>query len=365
MRILLIGEYSRLHLTLSEGLRELGHEVTLASDGDGFKNYERDIDLTRKSSGLKDTLVSLVSVLNKFSKFKGYDIVQLINPRFTSLNVRVNDYLFSQLKKHNRKVFLGAFGEDYFWVKTCTEGNTFKYSEFFTDGKPTAISGTEKLKAVWMNTRLETSNRLMAEQSDGIAACLYEYYMSYVPYFRRKTAYIPLPMNTKLVEVNRITDIPKKINFFIGINKERSCIKGTDIMEKILRQLVDKYPNKAAMLWTEDVSYEEYKKRMSESHLVLDQLYSYTPAMNALLAMAKGKVVVGGGEPEMYELLRENELKPIVNVTPNEQDIFDRLEHLILHPELISPLSEQSRIFVEKHHDYRKVAQQYIDFWER
>ena len=50
MKILLIGEYSRAHLTLAEGLRSLGHEVLTASDGDGFKNYPRDIDLSRKSA---------------------------------------------------------------------------------------------------------------------------------------------------------------------------------------------------------------------------------------------------------------------------------------------------------------------------
>ena len=47
MKILLIGEYSRVHLTLAEGLRSMGHEVVVASAGDGFKNYPRDIDLSR------------------------------------------------------------------------------------------------------------------------------------------------------------------------------------------------------------------------------------------------------------------------------------------------------------------------------
>ncbi|MBF0951544.1 MAG: glycosyltransferase family 1 protein, partial [Alloprevotella tannerae] len=38
MRILLIGDYSNVHATLLKGLRELGHDVLLASDGDGWKN---------------------------------------------------------------------------------------------------------------------------------------------------------------------------------------------------------------------------------------------------------------------------------------------------------------------------------------
>ena len=37
MKILLIGEFSRLHNSLKEGLLALGHEVVLVNNGDGFK----------------------------------------------------------------------------------------------------------------------------------------------------------------------------------------------------------------------------------------------------------------------------------------------------------------------------------------
>ena len=45
MRILLIGEYSNVHATLAEGLRALGQQVTVVSNGDFWKDYPRDIDL--------------------------------------------------------------------------------------------------------------------------------------------------------------------------------------------------------------------------------------------------------------------------------------------------------------------------------
>jgi len=40
MRILLVGEYSRLHNSLKEGLVKIGHDVFLLSRGDGFKNTQ-------------------------------------------------------------------------------------------------------------------------------------------------------------------------------------------------------------------------------------------------------------------------------------------------------------------------------------
>ena len=39
MRILLIGEYSNVHWTLACGLRQLGHQVTVLSNGDFWKDY--------------------------------------------------------------------------------------------------------------------------------------------------------------------------------------------------------------------------------------------------------------------------------------------------------------------------------------
>lgn len=48
MRILLVGEYSRLHNSLKEGLRELGHQVIIIGNGDGFKNYPVDYSTRAK-----------------------------------------------------------------------------------------------------------------------------------------------------------------------------------------------------------------------------------------------------------------------------------------------------------------------------
>ena len=66
----------------------------------------------------------------------------------------------------------------------------------------------------------------------------------------------------------------------------------------------------------ESVPFEEYQQMMDGSDAILDQLYSYTPSMNPLVAMSKGIICIGGGEPENYEILGEKELRPIVNVQP-------------------------------------------------
>ena len=48
---------------------------------------------------------------------RGYDVVQLINPVFLELCPERLFPIYRFLRRHNRKVFLGAFGMDYYWVK--------------------------------------------------------------------------------------------------------------------------------------------------------------------------------------------------------------------------------------------------------
>lgn len=365
MKILLFGEYSNLHWTLAEGLRLKGHDVTVASDGDGFKDYPRNIDLLRKSSGIKDTVSAIAKGLINLPRFKGYDVVQLINPCFTTLSVRVNRYIYQFLKSNNRKVYLGAFGDDSYWLKACLDNTTFRYSEFFVDGNPNNLQDNDRLKSLWLNSDRESLNKEIAKSADGIIACLTEYFFAYKDEFSNKLAYIPLPINLDKIKYVKSNFDLNKIRFFIGINKDRSEFKGTDRMYKVLKKLQENYPDKVLINAVESVPYEEYVHLMQESDIVLDQLYSYSPAMNGLLAMAQGKVLVSGAEPEMYDLLEEKENRPIINVIPNEDDIYNKLENLVLNKELIPMISENSRLFVEKHHNHISVADRFVDFWTK
>ncbi len=98
---------------------------------------------------------------------------------------------------------------------------------------------------------------------------------------------------------------------------------------------------------------------MAGREVFLAKLYSSTSSMNPLLAMLKGIVCVGGGEPENYEILGEEKLRPIINVQPTEESVRDSLEQLAKHPERLPQLQSESIAYVRKHHDYVKVARQY------
>ena len=73
MKILLIGEYSNVHATLAEGLKAIGHSVTVVSNGDFWKNYPRDISLVRHPSKLGGIVGVSESTVVRFATELGYE----------------------------------------------------------------------------------------------------------------------------------------------------------------------------------------------------------------------------------------------------------------------------------------------------
>ena len=364
MRILLLGEYSGLHCSLADGLRALGHEVCVASDGCGWKNYPRDIALDRPTNSLYDGISCLLRILRHLPSFRNYDVVQLISPYFLHLRSERTLPAYHYLRRFNGKVFLGAFGTDYYYIRACMETDTYRYSDFKTGNCYRDTDFNKMTLQDWYYGGAARATRTIAESCNGIMACLWEYYVAYQPLFPEKTAFVPLPINLHEI-VSHIRTVPEKLNFFIGIQNFKDTVKGTDVMLPVLREVQHKYPDLCQITEVHDVPYARYQQLMDDADVQLDQLYSYTPSMNSLLAMAKGVTVVGGGEPENYEILNETELRPIINVLPEEQDIYRKLEEVVLHKERIPELSAQSVEYVAKHHDHIKVAQQYLDFWEQ
>ncbi|MBO4907358.1 MAG: glycosyltransferase [Bacteroidaceae bacterium] len=367
MKILLLGEYSNVHATLAEGLQALGHDVTVVSDGDRWKNYHRDIDLRRRSLGLGGAIRYLTDVVRLWPRLRGFDVVQLINPVFLDFKGERIWPFYKYLRRHNGKVFMGAFGIDYFWVKVGMDGTTFRYSDFHINGKQRYSTFINEMKATWLNGSKGELNLRVADDCDGIIAGLYENYVTYLPSYSGKTTFIPFPINSSAVtpatlypDASDLSDKPTPIHCFIGIQRGRSEYKGTDIMLRALERLESDYPSLVKMEKAESVPFDTYQKMIGSSHVLLDQLYSYTPAMNALMAMAKGMIIVGGGEPEHYELIGEKELHPIINVQPNEDDVYNQmLSQLVNQPHTIRQRQLDSIQYIHRHHDHIQVARQY------
>ena len=367
MRILLLGDYSNVHCTLAEGLKALGHECVVASDGDHWKDYPRDIDLKREQT-FRGNISFMWRLLKAMATFRGYDIVQIINPIFLDLKAEKMFRFYDYLRRHNKKVVLGAFGMDYYWAYVNTYMRPLRYSDFNLGNTVRMDPPAVLFRNEWVGTPKEEITKYVAKDVDWIVAGLQEYWATYneVAELRHKMSFIPFPIKMPTAPVNTVSDESHRpVRIFVGISKNRSAYKGTDIMLEAAKAVRDKYPDRLELVVAEGVPFAQYQHMMDTSDAIIDQLYSYTPAMNSLLAMSKGIINIGGGEPENYEILGETELRPIVNVQPTFESCYEEIERLVLHPERIAEMKRQSIEYVRKHHDYIKVARQYEELYKK
>ena len=223
--------------------------------------------------------------------------------------------------------------------------------------------------------------------ADALVPCLYEYWLDYnEPPFAQKLHYIPLPMereetvrccygemvkcvgndtpshpNDSQLPTNLTTSPSHPITILIGLQPKRDFMKGAMKIAMFVEEVARRHPGKVQIKYVEGVPYDEYMRLLAEADVLVDQLYSYTPSMNSLAAMARGTVVIGGGEEEYYEFIGEDTLRPIINVRPDvpDEENIATIERALFTDGTLERMAQESIQFVHKYHDYRHVAEQY------
>ena len=366
MKILLLGEASFVHSTLRKGFGELGHNVTLVSGGciwDG----PRDIDVSRdmrwgKLGGFK----VIWQILSNIKLFIGNDIVQMNDFHSIPLKLGWNKLIFMFLKRFNKKVLRGCWGDDCVVFDAQAKG-ILAYSDTHIGAQSINVEENKwRIKEQYL-PEFVSCCRYVNKHADAFAACLYEYYVYYnKDEYRSRLHYMPLPIEIPIIKVKNVKGEQWPIKILVGIQKRRDYIKGAGIIASLVEKIAVEYPDKVEVRKVYDVPYNDYCKMLAESDVLVDQLYSYTPSMNSLAAMARGTVVIGGGEEEYYDFIGEKELRPIINVRPHQDEYnMNVLRNALLTPGRISQLSRESVAFVRKHHDYMKVSKHYIEMYNQ
>ncbi|MEH6766000.1 MAG: glycosyltransferase [Aequorivita antarctica] len=378
MKILLVGEYSRLHNSLKEGLVALGHEVTLVSTGDDFKNFPSDILLKHKyDSGISKKIkvglfkvfgldITSLSLKNQFfqqkEKLKGFDSVQMINESSLGILPKHEKEIISFLKENNKKLFLLSCGTDYTSVKYAFE-KKFRHSIFnpLFEGKVTEKDFFPALK--YLKPEYKDLHDFVFKKVNGIIASDLDYDIPLIgneKYF----GLIPNPINIEELKFKPFSS-KGKIIIFHGINRANYFKKGNDYFEAALKKLQQKYAEKVEVITVENIPYSEYIKKYNSAHILLDQVFAYDQGYNALEAMAKGKVVFTGAETEFLDRYNLKEDEVCINAFPDVDYLFGKLEDLILNPEKINTISTNAREFIEREHDYISIAKKYLEVWEK
>lgn len=377
MKILLVGEYSRLHNSLKEGLQLLGHQTTLIAAGDYFKNFPADIKLYRKyDSGFSKKIkvglyklfgidITSLSLKKQFfkhrQKLKDYDVVQLINESPLGATPKIEKQIISFLKQYNNKLFLLSCGTDYISVTYAYE-KKFRYSILlpFFNGKVTEKKFAPILK--YLKPEFKSLHDFVYENIVGVIASDLDYHIPLKEH-PKYLGLIPNPINTEKI-VYTPNEIKKRVVIFHGINRANYLKKGNDYFNEALKIIQKKYDDKIHIEIVEDLPYSHYIETYNKAQIVLDQVLAYDQGYNALEAMAKGKVVFTGAEIE-FELYYNLNKTVAINALPDANKIAKKLEDLILNPEKITEIGRNARDFVEKEHHFLSIAKRYCEIWEK
>ena len=140
-KVLLLGDYSNCHRTLATGLRGLGCDVTVASDGSRWMDCERDIDISRRRQSKAGGMLHYLNMEGLLrGKLSGFDVVAVNDPMFTTLRPERLDRLFALLKRNNGGVFYTAMSTDLPYLDMLPAADSpLRYSEWFIGGKPSRM----------------------------------------------------------------------------------------------------------------------------------------------------------------------------------------------------------------------------------
>ncbi len=377
MRILLVGEYSRLHNSLKEGLVALGHEVKIIGNGDGFKNFPVDFSTKPKwcESKLGNIPRQIIYKLTKFdivkiefgirfyfhlNKFKNYDVIQFINECPINTIPFFERYLLNKIFNTNKRVFLLCCGVDHTIAKYMMAEKP-RYSIMTPYFENPKLIEEYRYILNYLKPKKQKIHNLVYKNCAGVIASDIDYYLPLIdnPKF---LGLIPNPINLDTIKYTE-PEVSDKIVVFHGINRWNYHKKGNAFFEKALDIIQNKYTDKVKIITVENIPYQDYVKLYNEAHILLDQVYGYDQGYNALEAMAKGKVVFTGAEKEFNEYYNLSE-QVAINALPDVNQIVDELSFLIENPTEILEIGKRARAFIKEEHDYIKIAGKYLEVWK-
>lgn len=370
MRIVIIGEFSSFSRNLSEGIKQIGHECFVFSWADGFKgisqheNSSYNVSLRKCGRGgiishLKNAIYSFCSFIKlsnfvrRMAKGEKWDAALIINPVFikrkrTFWTACFTENMIKSLLRDQNQVFLSACGRDVpffdYW-----KNRRWRNWHIIEIGLDEFYKKNRKSHFEYCMSFIHKSIPVM-----------YMYAEAW-----RKSSFtesckvyktIPLPVNVAKYKVRNVLE--DKIVVFHGIIRPEE--KGTPLIIAAMNKLQDCYPESVECIAKGGMPLDEYLPLLSRTNILIDQVYSDSVGMNGLYALAMGKVVLGGNAYE-NQVEFDSPDCPVVNIEPNIDDIYKKLEELILNRDLIVELSRKSREYVARVHDAKIIAQKYVE----
>lgn len=355
MKVLLLGEYSGFCYNLKRGLQELGVEVDLFSNGDGWKKIlgaDRTLYKDGDTFPLKRIYNKIIVPEFQKKQYSGYDVVQMVHENLFS--PYINSDMIKAIKQNNGEVYVNIAGNHPTLYKAWQDGKLGYYT--FDDNEEKAIPFTSNELTYLLYRK---SSAYVDKIVDGVIPIMYEYAVGIRDWANCKPT-IPLPFDASAIEYKE-NKVGSKVFFYHGLLRPKD--KGGAYIKEAMEILRDKYPNDVDICVADTLPLKEYLEVLSKTNVMVDQCKEHCWGMNACYGMALGKVVLGGAS---HNSLKEFGLEssPVVHVMPNVDQIVKQLEYVLENRARITQWGEESRRFVEEFHDAKRIASMYLDVWK-
>lgn len=343
--ILIVGDFSSAGRFLAYGFETLGIKTTHIAYQNGWRENPIQNNLTSKYKGIVGKIHNYIKPFT-LGQLKGHDAVIFLDyypfPRTFGINSR-----FTKLIQENNK-------SSYFWVMGC-DSKMREWGKVANFDLCNSCLIYDQKSLVCICEKDKESEKTFLEGIDAIIPACFEYYEAHKG--NAKTGnIIQLPVS---LPENRPTSVAHdRINIFHGLN--RYGFKGTHIVERVFNDLNGEYSEKVNFLINGKLTFNNYIKLLDLQDVVVDQIFNQSMGINALLTLAKGKILVTGDPSPACNMLNIP-LPPMITIEPSIVGLKRGIEYVIENYEKLKVLKDDGREYVRKFHAPEVIANKFIE----
>jgi glycosyltransferase involved in cell wall biosynthesis len=342
--------------TLSQGLREMGYEVTnivVESKNNPRRPYgSRDMRIHDRYIRNSNKFVYFYDLAKEFIKNSySHDIFvfnfcsSFFSAFIPSKYAGVLSYLdLPLLKAMGKKIVFFANGSDLrsyrLLVEEMENDGLYSHAKYMKNdlGDVLSTKGAD-----------ESMQKIKAKKIEKYADYIFARPNS-AQLLARPYHLLWLPIDLSLIKY-RVNQSDEPLIIHAPSNRP---VKGTKYVLPAIKKL-EREGYKFRFLLCETMRNEEFRKKLADADIVIDQLLLPGYGLLGIEAMASGNAVLGSAVPGYNGFSDE---MPIIPTTPD--NIYENLKMVLEDPDLRVELAKRGRKYVEKYHDYKQVTKDFL-----
>lgn len=334
MKILLIEDFSGVHLNLLNMLYDDQHDATLLTTGDGYKAMRYDaLDLPISILHI-NPLRYFVQIIRHSNKSKIIQFINLYRP-----SIYLNLVLIFCLRCLGKEVRYYAVGTDPSFL------NGGKYLRHFAwDNSSAPNYSNASRRAFWSIIDLVT---------------IFVPNKSYAVGFEKKGIKVKKLFYPRFPPELVLKSLKKRDGLFsIFAPVSRRGFKGYNYIEQACNELIYSYPeNILTVKKTTRIPFADYLRSLANCDVLIDQCLSSDYAMNAILGMESGKTVLCGVSIEHLKWagIKDNEC-PVIDILPDVENIVQKCRTVLK----TGRVEKGANTYLDKYHGKKIILTQFF-----